>query len=122
MDAMQAEMLLRAREAVHGPVGVVSSSVTRSTWIWVEKIQGALIKGKGISLQSSFHQLCGKEINAQMTGFLTGASPRSPILAQSLHVHYCLGANRHAVRCLEATYDRLVTSGDDGNMVLYRFN
>jgi len=37
-------------------------------------------------------------------------------------VRYCLGANKHAVRCLEATHDRLVTSGDDGNLVLYHFD
>ncbi|KAF5826437.1 WD40-repeat-containing domain protein [Dunaliella salina] len=44
------------------------------------------------------------------------------IQCSSGKVFYCLGANKHAVRCLEATYDKLVTSGDDGNMVLYHFN
>ncbi|KAG2484442.1 hypothetical protein HYH03_016752 [Edaphochlamys debaryana] len=34
---------------------------------------------------------------------------------------YALGANRAAVRCLEASGERLVTSGDDGNAVVYTF-
>lgn len=29
-------------------------------------------------------------------------------------VRYCLGANKHAVRCIEACEDRLMCSGDDG--------
>ncbi|KXZ51543.1 hypothetical protein GPECTOR_12g506 [Gonium pectorale] len=34
---------------------------------------------------------------------------------------YALGANRAAVRCLEASADRLLASGDDGKAVLYTF-
>eukprot|EP00198_Chlamydomonas_reinhardtii_P013322 XP_001702659.1 predicted protein [Chlamydomonas reinhardtii] len=40
---------------------------------------------------------------------------------QSARTLYALGANRAAVRCLEATHDRLLASGDDGNAVLYSF-
>ncbi|KAG2448714.1 hypothetical protein HYH02_006070 [Chlamydomonas schloesseri] len=39
----------------------------------------------------------------------------------SARTMYALGANRAAVRCLEATHDRLMASGDDGNAVLYTF-
>ena len=35
---------------------------------------------------------------------------------------YALGANRAAVRCIEACADRLVCSGDDGKALLYSFN
>ncbi|KAG2433008.1 hypothetical protein HXX76_008735 [Chlamydomonas incerta] len=40
---------------------------------------------------------------------------------QSARTLYALGANRAAVRCLEATHDRLLASGDDGKAVLYSF-
>lgn len=40
----------------------------------------------------------------------------------SLQVLYALGANKAAVRCIEATTDRMLCSGDDGNSVLYHFN
>lgn len=35
---------------------------------------------------------------------------------------YCLGANRHAVRCIEACSDRLIASGDDGKVLLWHFS
>ncbi|GIL71317.1 hypothetical protein Vretimale_2829 [Volvox reticuliferus] len=34
---------------------------------------------------------------------------------------YALGANRAAVRCMEASQDKLVCSGDDGKAVMYSF-
>ncbi|GLC37310.1 hypothetical protein PLESTB_001137600 [Pleodorina starrii] len=34
---------------------------------------------------------------------------------------YALGANRAAVRCMEASYDKLVCSGDDGKAIVYSF-
>lgn len=34
---------------------------------------------------------------------------------------YALGANRAAVRCIEACADKLVASGDDGNVIVYKF-
>jgi hypothetical protein len=37
-------------------------------------------------------------------------------------VLYCLGANQHGVRSLEATCDRLVASGDDGKALLFHFD
>jgi hypothetical protein len=36
-------------------------------------------------------------------------------------IAYCLGANQHAVRCLEASADRLFAAGDDGAALLWQF-
>ncbi|GFR45674.1 hypothetical protein Agub_g7088, partial [Astrephomene gubernaculifera] len=41
---------------------------------------------------------------------------------QSGRTLYALGANRAAVRCMEACYDKLICSGDDGKALLYTFN
>jgi len=34
---------------------------------------------------------------------------------------YGLGANQHAVRCIECTESKLVSAGDDGKAVVYDF-
>ncbi|EFJ44249.1 hypothetical protein VOLCADRAFT_118805 [Volvox carteri f. nagariensis] len=41
---------------------------------------------------------------------------------QSGRTLYALGANRAAVRCMEASYDKLVCSGDDGKAIVYNFS
>lgn len=34
---------------------------------------------------------------------------------------YALGANKHAVRTIDACHDKIVCSGDDGNVIIYSF-
>jgi hypothetical protein len=41
--------------------------------------------------------------------------------ASSGEVRYALGAGKNAVRCIEASEDMLVVSGDDGDVLLYSF-
>lgn len=39
----------------------------------------------------------------------------------TLQIQYALGANQHAVRTIDASSDKLVCSGDDGNVLVYDF-